>query len=78
MQHLVGYAQAEKALVGAQRRAVMLCLRRLARPPGAEEKIEPRRSKRRKKGGGLDAGRAVQAYEKGGDDVWSVILAYAF
>jgi hypothetical protein len=29
-------------------------------------------------GGGLDGGRAVQAYEKGGDDVWSVILAYAY
>jgi hypothetical protein len=53
-----------------------MCLRWLA--DGDAPAAEPRRKKLRGRGRELEAAKAIRAYEKGGDDVWSVILAYAF
>ncbi|GMI33344.1 hypothetical protein TeGR_g12066 [Tetraparma gracilis] len=76
--HLVGYEQVQRGIASERRRAVMLCLRRLAdvkregEMPGRGGKRGNRRGKQ------LNAVRAVAAYEVGGEDVWSVILKFAF
>jgi hypothetical protein len=71
--HLVGYEQVQRGNASERRRAVMLCLRRLA-DVKREEEMPGRGGKREQ----LNAVRAVAAYEVGGEDVWSVILKFAF
>ena len=80
LSHLLGYTHAEKAVATAQRRTVMLCLRRLAKVEREEEPADKRRRVSFVRGEALNPGKAVKAYEGvgGGEDVWTVILKFAF